>query len=156
MPTYSIDVDEHAIRLHFERLPIALRAKLRTTITELTNQLLNQVRAREPVRTGLLRASTRSYVDDFPDHVRGRVRIAPTGRAQRTAAAFGALEYGVHGTYEVRAYRRGQSMVSAYQRTINIAARRFLRDPLGAIKERAEAEIEAAVEKSIAEANAAS
>lgn len=153
-PQFTVTVDDHNLFAHLETLPEILRKNLKPTITELTNQLLAQVKSLEPVRTGLLRSRTRAYVDDTPDYLRGRVRIAGTGRAQRTAAAFGALEYGVHGRFAVRSYRRGESIVAAYERTVNIQARRFLRGPFEAMRERAAEQIEIAIEKSVAEVNA--
>jgi hypothetical protein len=150
-PQITVEVTDQRVMAHLDNLPEALRTNLRATITELTNELLGRVLAREPVRTGLMRSRTRAFVDDNrqKDFIRGRVRILRTGSAQRTAAAFGALEYGAHRRFPVRAYRRGGSNVGAYERTANIRERRFLRGPAEAMRNRIIAEIRAAVARSV-------
>jgi hypothetical protein len=151
-PVFNVEVDDRALTLQFERLPMTLKTNLRATITKLTNELLAQVRAAEPVRTGYLRSQTRADVAEGPDFVRGRVRIAATGSARRVGAAFGALEYGApgrRGRFEVRAYTRRSGIVGAYHRTARLRALRFLRGPAEAMRPRALAELEAAVAASI-------
>lgn len=148
-PEISVDVDDRRVMAHLEALPAKLRTNLRTTITELTSQLLGEVRAREPVRTGLLRSQTRSFVDEKKDFIRGRVRILPTGSANRTAAAFGALEYGAHRTFSVRGYQRGSFRVGGYTRTANIQARRFLRGSAEEMRNKIIEQLQAAVAKSV-------
>ena len=153
----SVDSDATKLILHFEKLPAAIKRQLEIKIGQLTHQLHAQVRAAEPVRTGRLRAATRAFVDVRQDFVRGRVRILPTGRAQRVAAAFGALEYGGpghrrRGPVKVRAYTRDGVSVGRYERRRpHIAARRFLRGPAAAMRPRAMAELEAIVGKTIRE-----
>jgi hypothetical protein len=152
-PVFTVQVDDRRVLLHFAKLPMALRSNLRPVITRLTSELLGQVRAAEPTRTGQLRSLTRAFVDDSENFVRGRVRVlGGPGQPHNIAAA--ALEYGAHRQFEVRAYRRDAIAVSAYQRRANIAAVRFLRGPAERMREHALAELEAAVTKSIAEVNA--
>lgn len=159
MSAFNVSVESNLNRLilHFDRLPEGIKRQLVVKITQLTQQLLPQVKAAEPVQTGRLRAATRSFVDVRPDFVRGRVRILPTGKAQRLGAAFGALEYGApgtrrHGPVKVRAYRRATGTVAAYKRRRpTIAARRFLRGPAAAMRPRAKAELEAIVGKALHE-----
>jgi hypothetical protein len=147
-PRYTVDVDDRYLTLHLDQLPMALKSKLRPVITKLTNELLGRVRSMEPRHTGLLQSLTRSYVDETEDYVRGRVRIlAPSGQAHNIAAA--ALEYGAHKLFIVSAYRRRTIAVRAYERHARIAARRFLRDPAAAMRERALGEIRAAVDEAI-------
>jgi hypothetical protein len=153
-PQFSIETDATKLLAHFEQFPPRLRENLRKTITVLTTELLTRVRAAEPVRTGLLRASTRMYVDSTEEYVRGRVRILATGRTSRLGAAFGALEYGAHRRFDVRAYARRGIAVRAYERTANIQARRFLRGSLAAMSEQALTAINETVDKSIAQTNA--
>jgi hypothetical protein len=152
---FTVQVSDQRLLLHFEQLPKLMQKNLTTTVTKLTNELLGRVRGAEPVRTGLLRSSTRSFVDVTEDMVRGRVRILATGRASRTAAAFGALEYGAHRAFVVSAYRRQGIAVQAYERRANIAAQRFLRGSAEAMRARIITELEGTVAKSVEETNRA-
>jgi len=158
---FSITADDAKIRVRFEQLPRDVRIALRQKITELTNQLLRQVKAREPRRTGRLQARTRSYVDERKDYVRGRVRVI-RGKAHNTAAAAGALEYGAHRSFTVRSHRQRRTavfgnsmqpqsvMVAAYQRRANITAQRFLRTPAAAMLPHARREIEEIIRSTFA------
>jgi len=160
MISVTMTINDTGLRAHLDQLPIAVRAKLLPTIKSLTQELLESVRAAEPVKTGKLRAATRSYVDSGPDYIRGRVRIGPqigTGNSitgHNIAAA--ALEYGVNASENVASHRMrlthvfGRSanefvMVNAYTRRVSISARRFLRDPFQRLRPFAEAEIRAAL-----------
>lgn len=145
-----IDVDDTKLRLRLEQLPAKLQARLKAKISELTHQLLGQVQAREPVRTGRLRSQTHAYVDERPNFVRGRVRVLPTRGINRAAAAFGALEYGSTGKrFAVRGHRRNGFAVRAYQRRGGIRARRFLRGPAAVMLPRARLEIERILQETI-------
>jgi hypothetical protein len=149
-PVYTIEVDDRNLMLHLEQLPMALKSKLRPTIVALTNVLLARVRASEPRRTGRLQNLTRSYVNEREDFIGGRVRVLGGGQAHNIAAA--ALEYGVkRQAVSVPAYRRESIAVRAYERHTQIAARRFLRNPAAAMRERALTEISAAVDEAVAE-----
>ena len=145
MMNISVEINDHRVMAHFEQLPEQIRQALRTKITELTHQLLVQVQAREPVRTGRLRQLTRRYVDEKQDFIRGRVRILGRRGINQPARAFGALEYGAHRRFAVKGYRRGSSRVRPYERRANIRARRFLRGPASVMLPRAKAEIEAII-----------
>jgi hypothetical protein len=151
----SVDSNLNKLILHFDQMPDQIKRELEVKITHLTQQLLGQVKAAEPRRTGRLRAATRSFVDVRQDFVRGRVRILPTGKASRLGAAFGALEYGGpgkrrSGPVRVHAYTRLSGHVAAYQRSRpKIAARRFLRGPATAMRPRALAELELIVGKAL-------
>jgi hypothetical protein len=147
-PSYTIEVDDRRLMLHLEQLPMALKTKLKPIIASLTNQLLTQVRSMEPRRTGRLQNLTRSYVNEREDFIGGRVRVLGGGQAHNIAAA--ALEYGVkRQAVSVRAYRRESIAVRAYERHTQIAARRFLRDPAAAMRERALTEIRATVDEAV-------
>jgi hypothetical protein len=149
MPNITVEMDDRRVVAHLEALPERLRVNLRATIAELTDQLLAQVRAREPIRTGRLRRQTRSFIDEKKDFIRGRVRILATGSAQQTAAAFGALEYGAHRRFPVRGYMRGSGPVRSYERTANIRERRFLRGPAEEMRTKILEQIKAAVARSV-------
>lgn len=157
------EADERKIELHLMELPRRLRAKLRPAITELTKELLARVRASEPVRTGRLRQSTQSFIDEREDRIVGRVRVlAEYGRAKgasRHNEAAAALEYGAHrsvmvrehSSHETHVFNRASAgtlvMVEAYTRRANISARRFLRDPAAAMRPRAMAELQRIVDE---------
>jgi len=154
---FGIDVtDNGRVFVRFDQLPAAVQKKLKVTITQLTRELLGQVKAREPVQTGRLRSLTHSYVDEKKGWVRGRVRVSRT-KGKNAAAAAGALEYGAHRRFEVRAHsRRGRgstrsTQVSAYKRQAHIAAMHFLRGPARALLPRVRAELEAAIKAAITE-----
>ena len=143
---FRIDVDDTKLRLRLEQLPRKLQARLKVKIGELTHQLLRQVQAREPARTGRLRRQTHAYVDDnrVKNFVRGRVRILPVQEGiNRTAAAFGALEYGSTGKkFPVKGYRRRVGNVSAYARRGGIREQRFLRGSMALMAPRARVELQ--------------
>jgi hypothetical protein len=154
----SIDSNVNSLIVHLDKLPDELKRQLEVKITQLTTQLLGQVKAREPVQTGRLRAATRSFVDIRRGFIRGRVRILPTGKASRLGAAFGALEYGGPGQrragkkVEVEGYRRRSGPVAAYKRRQpHIRARRFLRGPGAAMRPRARVELEAIIGETLHE-----
>jgi type IV pilus biogenesis protein CpaD/CtpE len=147
-PTFTVTVDDRALRLHFDQMPTRLRTNLHEAITKLTDQLLAQVRAAEPSRTGQLRSLTRAFVDEGDNFVRGRVRVlAPPGSRHNIAAA--ALEYGVHRSVRVRAYQRQSFLVRAYERQADIAARRFLRGPAAEMRPKMLEALQTAVDKSV-------
>jgi hypothetical protein len=152
----NLTIDSSSITklaVHFDEITPALQAKLKVAISRITHQLLAQVRAAEPVRTGRLRAATAAYVDERPNFVRGRVRISRgRGAAQDLGARFGALEYGGPGRrggrVAVGVYSRAGVAVAAYQRRRpHIRARRFLRGPAAAMRPAIRAELEAAIKE---------
>lgn len=149
---FRIDVDDTKLRLRLEELPAKLQARLKVKIGELTHQLLRQVQAREPARTGRLRSHTHAYVDERQNFVRGRVRILPTNGVNRSAAAFGALEYGSTGRrFRVRGYSSQGRQVRAYQRAGGIRARRFLRGPAAIMLPRARIELQRLLSETVKE-----
>jgi hypothetical protein len=150
-PVFTTEVDERNVKLMFDRLPMALKTNLRVKITSLVNELLLKVRATEPHRTGRLNAETRSFVDERENAILGRVRIlGPSGRGHNVAAA--ALEYGAHRGFPVKSYERRSGVgVRGYRRQANIAERRFLRGPAEEMRAKILAELQQAVDKSLAE-----
>jgi len=145
MIDYRIEVSDTRLKVALEQLPKQLRRQLKAKIGELTYQLLRMVKAREPVRTGRLRRQTHAYVDEnvAKNFVRGRVRILPTIGINRTAAAFGALEYGSTGNrFPVKSYRTRRRTVRAYERRGGITEMRFLRGAAAVMLPRARRELE--------------
>jgi hypothetical protein len=141
----TVEVNDRKLTEHLDKLPDLLKQALRPKITALTQELLQEVHAAEPRRTGRLISLTQSFVDERQDYIRGRVRVLGTPQERHNIAA-GALEYGVRrGEVSVAASRREGIPVSAYQRRDIITARRFLRGPFGTIWERAMADIREAI-----------
>jgi hypothetical protein len=152
--------NDRAVVAHLERIPGQLRTALRASITQLTDQLLQRVRAAEPYRTGKLRQETQAFVDVRDDSVRGRVRILGAGGKGHNVAA-AALEYGAHRLVQVRAHQEHLShvfdratdsqfvAVRAYQRRANIQAKRFLRDPAAAMRPQIQAELQRVVAEQV-------
>jgi hypothetical protein len=139
---------------YLDKLPETLRQALRPKIGELTRTLLAEVQGREPVRTGYLRSQTVAFINEEADSIRGGVQVKRTGHASRAGAEFGALEYGAPGRRQgpvaVAGYSRASGRVAAYERRRpTIIARRFLRDSAAGIRERAIAEIRAAIAEAL-------
>lgn len=144
------------IAARLDRLSDDLRKRLVERIGGLTQQLLARVQAREPTRTGRLRAETRAFVDDGADFVRGRVRVVATG-IRYEHGKVGALEYGAHRPVKVRSHERAghtpfgravEQVVGAYTRKADIMAHRFLRGPVEAMRGDIRAELGRVVQES--------
>jgi hypothetical protein len=148
-----------SITAHLDELPRRLRSALHDTITQLTDELLQRVRAAEPSRTGKLRSLTHSWVQDGKDMVRGGVTVGRDGAKYNVAAS--ALEYGAHRVTRVAEHQQHLShvfnqaidsrlvTVRAYARHPNIQARRFLRSPFAAMRPRIQAEIERVIKEQV-------
>ena len=120
------------------------RAALARHIEALTADLLSRVVGGEPVKTGKLRSETGSSVVERGELIRGTVRVAAQDAAEAKKAA--ALEYGATKPAQVaahtaqlghvfaRAVAPFEVVVAAYTRRPNLAARRFLRGPLDAMR----------------------
>lgn len=160
-PEFTIEVNDQRLTLHLAALPTALKTALRGRIAALSQTLLAQVRAAEPHRTGRLRSQTHAFIRERANSIRGGVTIDGTNAAPHNVAA-AALEYGVHRTVRVRTHRARLTQVfghavapqvvsiTAHPRRVNLAERRFLRGPAGAIRQRAIADIQQAVTEAIA------
>ena len=138
-----IEDTSNQLRLRLDGLPRRLEKRLEAAIRPLTHELERRVEAKEPVRTGLLRKQTRSYVDvnRTKNFVRGRVRIL-NAHDKNIAAAFGALEYGSTGKkFDVKAYTRRGRPVRAYERRGGIKAQRYLRDAAAIVIPKARREL---------------
>jgi hypothetical protein len=142
------------VGVKLDQLPARLRAGFLERITALTTQLHAEVVGAEPDRTGRLRNTTVMRVEDTPGRIRGRVFV------DADFAKAGALEYGAHGTANVRAHAERLDhlwsrfiapmtvMVAEHSRQLNIAEHRFMRGSL----EELEAEITADLQEVIDEA----
>jgi hypothetical protein len=163
-PRFTITTSDRRLTVSLDALPDALRASLRGKLAALTATLLAQVHAAEPARTGRLRSLTHGFLSERPNSIRGGVTIdGAAGSAHNIAAA--ALEYGVKRPFVVRAHQaritqvfgHAQApqtvLIRAHGRRVNIAARRFLRGPAAAIRPRAIAEIQAAIDDAVTRTN---
>jgi hypothetical protein len=156
---WRIDVaNSERINVRLDALPNDLKRRLKKEIATITRELLVAVQAREPVRTGALRRATRSFVDERPDFIRGRVRVLRG--AANLGARFGALEYGGPGRrgpgrrVEVKAYSRGGVRVDPYRRRPpTIRGLRFLRGPAAGMRARMLAALQAVLNEFVAEFN---
>ena len=147
-----IDANDNHILLQLESLPRRLENRLLEALRPLTRELERRVEAREPVRTGLLRKQTHSYVDvnRTKNFVRGRVRVLNL-HDKNVAAAFGALEYGSKGKMiDVKAYTRRGRPVRAYERRGAIKAMRFLRDAAAVVIPKARRELQRVIREELA------
>lgn len=149
---------ENQVLARLNAFPDELQERLRPTIERITAAMLSRVQAGEPVRTGALVDATRSFVDVNEKGMRGRVRIlSPPGKSGQHNVYAGALEYGAHARTTVSAHAQTldhvfdqeispqQVMVAAYQRDVNIAERRFLRDALADFASEFEREVQLAI-----------
>jgi hypothetical protein len=150
--TMSIDFNETKEIARFTDLPPNLQKALLTRLRPVEQAMLARVQAAVPKRTGKLLSEIQGFLDSGPDWVRARVRVVidknagSSGRGNYDAGKAAALEYGATGTVQVNAFRRRRGEdVRAYQRRVNITARRFLRGPFAATKSEAEAAIRAAI-----------
>lgn len=152
--------------LRFERFPETLRADLVPVIGELTAETLAMVEALLPNRTGRLRGEMSMAVHDLPDAVTGVVGLPPGlgSGPDSVYAAAGALEYGAHGDYTVKAHAMrldhlwaratGLPMtvdVPEHSRRLDLEARRFMRGPALAMRGRVFARLEDVVDRTVAE-----
>lgn len=160
--TIEDGADNGRVLLRLDQLPEKIARKLKAEIGRLTHQLLAQVEAKQPVRTGTLRQQTHAYVDEGVNKggrwVRGRVRVL---REEASGVNYGivagALEYGAPGKRRtgpvpVRGYRRQSVKVRSHtRRRPKIAAMRFLRGPAAAQRPRARAALMAIINDAVKE-----
>lgn len=146
------------LALKLDALPTRLHDDLYARIGALTDELEGRVLGVVPKRTGRLESEITKFVIDKPDYISGRVRVS----AEFAKAA--ALEYGAHGTANIAAHQMlltqvfGHALVApisvlvdAYQRQMNIEARRFLRGPEEAMRGEVEEALRETVDRVVAE-----
>lgn len=144
---------EREVAARFEEMPRALLDRLLERIGDLTGRLYDAIEADEPEgKSGRLRSETGSRVTDRGTRITGSVAVTAE------FAKAGALEYGAHRSTTVSAHQARlthvfgrvaslEVQVGAHTRRLNIAERRFLRDPVAAMRGEIEAEIQAAVDE---------
>ncbi len=154
--------NERRLGLKFEKFPEEFRAKLLSAIEDLTQKLLARVLSAAPKgQTGQLERSIHAQIFNDKTKVTGRVVVGAD------FAKAGALEYGGTGEpFKVKAhsarldhvFRNKLSspldvMVAAHSRQLNMAARRFLRDPAASIEPEVISELREAVGQAAEESN---
>ncbi|HEV2097419.1 MAG TPA: hypothetical protein VGR45_00680 [Stellaceae bacterium] len=160
MPDFGIELqNDRVVDLRFEQFPERAREALERRIGGLTQALLDRVHGAEPDLTGKLRGETVSRVSSTKNAVRGQVRVAASDKSEYAKA--GALEFGTHGSAEVKAHTAHLShifsrliaptevLVAAYSRRPNIAARHYERGPLDAMRSQIIEELRAALTEAI-------
>jgi len=139
-------IGERRVARRFQNFPEAARRKFEAVIKDYQNRLFSAINAKIPRgRTGAIAAALQGGVDSTPYKVRGWVSLAGGDRNKVILPAL-ALEYGSNTSIKVKekegrllytVYGRYISPmlvnVGAYERTTNIVAQRFLRDPLDAM-----------------------
>ena len=139
------------VELRMQRLESRLWDRLGAEVQTLTGELLQHVLAAEPSLSGRLRAQTRMRFRETDQRISGSIRPATS---RKDAAKAAALEYGAHGTVAVRSYERASGIVvDTYERHVNIAAQRFLRDPFSEMQPEIKSRLELVSAQLIAEAN---
>ena len=143
-----------SLGLKFDQFPTRYHAALRDVIDKDSDELLERILSGAPKgATGKLAASIKKRLIDTPEKITGAVYVS------EDFAKAGALEYGGRGReFEVTAHQMmldhifanaalnpSKVFVEAHDRTLNIAARRFIRTPADAMRAEIVAEMEAAV-----------
>jgi len=166
-PSIHIDISgTRQVGLRFDQFPDDLRAELHATIDDLAQQLYAQVQARTPTLTGRLLGEEGVTVFADPDKISGKVYVAAPNQQDARKAA--ALEYGSTGkAVSVTSHAMGLDhywssklsapetvIVSAYNRTPNIAEVAFERGPLDEMAPEIAARLNAVVVEATKAANA--
>lgn len=132
---------DREVVLILERLPDAIKRRLRGAMEEILPPIAAAQRARAPRgQSGRLASEIGNvFIDEGENFIRGRISVvAPTGWEY---GKIGALEYGApgrRGRFTVREHkRRGhgigmETLVDRYQRTARLLAGRFIRSPFEA------------------------
>jgi len=139
----KLDGDQKVV-LRFENFPQAVHDRLLETMRGLETRLETAVIAAEPSLSGQLRALTGGRVYDHGDRIAAVVGVRTQTADEAKKAA--ALEYGSNKSVAVRAHTATLAhlwsraiapimvQVSASSRLSNIDPRRFLRDPINAMR----------------------
>lgn len=147
---------ELKVARRFVEFPDFAREHLVEALKLVEARLEAAILADEPDRTGALRSLTRGAVFDDKDRIAAKVAVVTDDPNLIRKAA--ALEYGSRGiavSLQAHKARLGHFWsrhvtermveVEAHSRVPTIAAQRFLRDPVAAVREEALVEMQAAV-----------
>ena len=156
-------VDDRLATLRFEQFPQFAHARLLVALNNIEQRLEGAVRVAQPVRSGKLQSQTGGRVYDHGNRIAAVVGVrAPDANDARKAAA---LEYGSSKALMIRAHSMklthlwGRAIspitirTNPHQRIPNLPALRFLRGPLEAMRSTALAEMQAAVEAAVQDAD---
>ncbi len=159
MSEFDVTVaNEREVALRFDRFPVELHEFLRQRIHAIVDQLYRRILDTEPFKTGKLKSETveREFSDN-PERVAGYVSIyAPSSSNEYAKAA--TLEYGTHkprrefektNSVTARFGKSRRRVALRFTKPVHIEARRYLRDPLEAMRPAILAELEHAVQEAL-------
>jgi hypothetical protein len=162
---FNIEISgDREARLRLEQFPDGAYARMVAAMEGIEARLEAAVLAAEPARTGALRSITGGQVyHDNPDRIAAVVGVR--AQSAEDAKKAGVLEYGSRGTaisvgahqarlghFWSRAVSPIMVTVGQHSRVPNIVAQRFLRGPIDAIRADAIAELQAALDQSVKDA----
>lgn len=167
MSDFAIEITgDRSTTLRFENFPKQMHARILVTMQEIETRLEAAVVASEPRgATGQLQAMTGGRVYDHGDRIAAVVGVRVPGGASEAAKKAMALEYGSSTPMSLRAHVARLShlwrlsipeitvLVPSHSRTPNILAKRFLRDPIEAMRSEALTELRLAVDTAATEAS---
>lgn len=143
--------------LRFEEFPVQARDKLKNVIADATNRLQAMARADAPKRTGRLASEIVAHVNEYQTAIVGVVSIA--GKSSNDFAKAAALEYGAHGSAQVKAHQAKLDhyfskpmdtidvAVSGHTRKLNIKQHDYLRGSESRIAAEALSDMRAAIDE---------
>ena len=165
---FAIDqASETRLVARFASFTPRLIQRLTQRLRPVQGHLLAAVKSRVPKRSGKLLSEVASFLDANDQRVRVRVRVLADpsmGRTSRGLSSIGkaaAIEYGARGTVQVRAHSMTLAhawayavapqkvSIGAYQRRINIPARRYLREPFATVAPEGRSAIQASVSETV-------
>lgn len=162
MTMFGIELtNERAATLRFEKFPEFAHDRLLGALQNIEQRLKAAVLAAEPGKTGSLKAQTGGRVYDHGNRIAAVVGVrAPNANDARKAAA---LEYGSRGVAITMHHRLSRisalsqragsdPLTMEWRRTPTITAQRFLRGPMDAIRGGALAELQAALDAAVQDA----
>lgn len=127
------------VTLRFDEFPQQARERLSQVIHSATNRLQGLVRNAVPKHSGRLASEITSRVNEYENAIVGIVFVKGKNRNDFAKAA--ALEYGAHGSAEVKSHQSKldhyfsrpidtiQVMVGSHSRKLNIKEHDYLRGP---------------------------
>lgn len=166
MTQFALEISgDRSAALRFEQFPAFAHDRLLGALQSIEQRLEAAVLASEPTRSGALRGLTGGRVYDHGNRIAAVVGVrAQTADEARKAAA---LEYGsrkqaitvrAHEARLAHIWKRAIAEINvsvpSYERTPDIAAVRFLRSPIQAIRDEALAELRAALDQAVEDASA--
>jgi hypothetical protein len=169
MPLSYTVTGARELSLRFEQFPEHLRERFRARLERIKGPLVAAVQAAEPVRSGKMRAATGGGIYEHPNRIALVVGVridAGAGKTKRGSVDAGkvaALNYGSHRQIDLRGHLEQRTnfwgrlldpvgvQIAAHRRQTNIDAYNFLGGPQSAMRAEEIAELQSAVDETIAE-----